>query len=200
MKKVESFISGGPLRSKIPLADCESEIRWQVRAMNDTHSESPDLHALCCSFSSRRQLAVVMGNEEPESRDAAVSRTPHFSASNVRSYFRGCYAPILLRAGKTSISACRTQERKRFSERYGVDVKQSSGQAGAGAKPWFLICSRKRGGPQAHLIDAPNQVDTMQREWRCWRSGLPAISEIHAVTFFPPHATLHLPCRGTVQA
>jgi hypothetical protein len=78
-------------------------------------------------------------------------------------------------------------------------MKQSSGQVGAGAKLSSLILSEARRSPQSHLIDASNQVGTVRREWRCWRSGLPAISKIHAVTFSTPRALPHLPCRGTVH-
>jgi hypothetical protein len=45
---------------------------------NERHTpRSLGLQAFC-SISSRRQLAVVMGNEEPDIKDAAVSRMPHF--------------------------------------------------------------------------------------------------------------------------
>lgn len=50
--------------------------------------------------------------------------------------------------------------------------------------------SRQRGGSPVTLIDASIELGTLLREWRCWRSGLPAISGIHAVTFSRRMASL----------
>jgi hypothetical protein len=159
--------------------------------MNDTYSGSSGLHAFC-SISSRRQLAVVMGNEEPESKRCGGKPNAPLPAScwlvNVCSFLLGDVVPLISsRQAKQQFHHLQLMLASCF-QRYGAIVKQSSGQAGPGAKLWSFILSEARRS-QSHLIDASNQVDTVQREWRCRRSRLPAISEIHAVTFFPPRAS-----------
>ncbi|KAG9533600.1 spermidine synthase, partial [Aureobasidium melanogenum] len=120
-------------------------LSWHVRATDDTHTGSPDLHALC-SFSNRRQLAVVMGNEEPESRDAAVSRTPHSrllarSPTFVLSSLPLSVAMPLFFSG---------QAKHQFQ--LAEHIKESGfTNAGVSAKLWFLMLSETGNGAAGAL-------------------------------------------------
>jgi hypothetical protein len=97
--EVGIFIYHIHCEAKLSSPTAKAKARRHVRTTNDTYSRSAGLQALC-SISSRRQVAVVMGNEEPEIRAAAASRTPHSRLLAGSSTFAlsllGRYAPDLL--------------------------------------------------------------------------------------------------------
>lgn len=139
-----------------------------------------------------------MKNQKSRLRQQAELPTPGFLLVRERLHILlWLLCPYFSKTTNTTISACWFYESKLFRTtwRNCETITWSSWSQ----RQTTVSGSRKRGGSPVTLMDASFKVGTLQREWRCWRSGLPAISGIHAVTFFPPHGFPHLPCRGTDQ-